>query len=133
MERLDEHKRSVKNAEKPRYTRSRAARAKDEYEKSALGDHVAATNHSISWDDTSVLATHCPDHLGRKIRESICVRADPGQHTNRNEAGYKLPRTWDQFLVSQLTVNAKPVNAKLAVLTRKQKQSHLRMTADQQC
>ena len=112
-ERLDEHKASVRNAEKPRYTRSRAARAKDEFEKSALGDHVAATNHSISWDDASVLATHCTDHLGRKIRESICVRADKGHHTNRNEAGYKLPRTWDQFLVSQLTVNAKPVNANL--------------------
>ena len=124
-----QHKASVRNAEKPRYTRSRAVCAKDELVKSALGDHIAATNHSISWNDTSVMATHCTHQLGRKIRESICVRADKGHHTNRNEAGYKLPHTWDQLLVSQMTVN--PVNAnKPAYQARKQ--SHLKMSADLQ-
>ena len=46
LERLT--KQVLDTQKKPCYTRSRAVRPNDEFEQSALGDHVAATNHSIS-------------------------------------------------------------------------------------
>ena len=112
-ERLEEHKTSVRKAAKARFTRSRSARAAagEDKHKSGLADHVAATNHTVSWNDTSVLATHCTNRKGRWIRESICIRADKGHYSNRNEGAYKLSRTWDQLLNPQ-TATVKAIKAK---------------------
>ena len=107
-ERLNEHKKSVKKATQPRYTRARARQANNESNASALGDHVAASNHTIAWDDLSVLATHCSNRKGRWIRESICIRADTGHYSNRNEGAYQLSRTWDKVLIPR---TANPGNA----------------------
>ena len=118
-ERLDEHKTSVAKAARPRFTRARAV-AGEEKQKSALADHVAATNHTVSWKDTSILATHCMNRKGRWIRESICIRADKGHYSNRNEGAYKLSRTWDQLLLNPQTATVNAIKAKPA---SKQKQS----------
>ena len=134
-ERLEEHQASVKKASGPRYTRSRAKKATEETNTSALGDHVAATNHTIAWKDLSLLATHCPNRKGRWIRESICIRADTGHYSNRNDGAYKLSHTWDKLLIPQ---TVKPKNAvkntskaKPATIQPAATQSVLKMTSDQ--
>ena len=88
------------------YSRARASQSKatlDDGKQSACAIHVSKRNHVIDFNNASVLATHCNNKLGRKIRESIWVRSEPKGTFNRNEGGYELSRTWDALLQPSMT------------------------------
>ena len=104
--RVKEHSDSVAKVANKKYTRASASQSratKDDGKQSACAIHASKRNHVIDFDNASVLATHCNDKLGRKIRESIWVRSEPKGTFNRNEGGYELSRTWDALLQSSVT------------------------------
>ena len=104
--RVKEHSDSVAKVANKKFTRARASQSQateDDGKQSACAIHVAKRNHVIDFDNASVLATHCNDKLGRKIRESIWVRSEPMGTFNRNKGGYELSRTWDALLQSGVT------------------------------
>ena len=98
--RIKEHQDSVGTVATRKYTRARASQATEEEHKSALADHAAQLNHTIDWDNTSLLATHCSNKKGRWIREAIHVRSEKKGTLNRNEGGYELSHTWDSLLLA---------------------------------
>ena len=97
--RIQEHKDSVSKVANQKFTRSRATQEKEKEHKSALADHAAQLNHTIDWDNASILASHCTNKKGRWIRESVMVRSEKEGTLNRNEEGYELSHTWDALLV----------------------------------
>ena len=104
--RVKEHSDSVAKVANKKFTRACASQSratKDDGKQSACAIHASKRNHVIDFDNASVLATHCNDKLGRKIRESIWVRSEPKGTFNRNEGGYELSRTWDALLQSSVT------------------------------
>ena len=104
--RVKEHSDSVAKVANKKFTRARSSQSeatKDDGKQSACALHASKHNHVIDFTNASVLATHCTDKLGRKIRESIWVRSEPKGTFNRNEGGYELSRTWDALLQSTVT------------------------------
>ena len=53
--RLAEHQKEVQKLESLHYTRSTRKASVTEQLKSAITDHVAATNHSINWEEAKVI------------------------------------------------------------------------------
>ena len=71
--RLAEHQREVQKLESLHYTRSTRKASVTEQHKSAITDHVAATNHSINWEEAKVIDREA-DKCTRWLKEAIWIR-----------------------------------------------------------
>ncbi|XP_064646163.1 uncharacterized protein LOC135499347 [Lineus longissimus] len=95
---IKEHQTDVsQNTDKRQFTRSQRKTSLGEFHKSAITDHVAQDNHSISWRDSKVIDRE-PNRYLRWIKESIWIRKTPNM--NRDEGGFKLPHVWDHVLLA---------------------------------
>ena len=97
--RLNKHKDEVDKFEAKTYTRAlRKSKIGDQH-KSAVTDHVAATNHAINWDDTHII-----DKEGHKttrwLKEAIWIRRRGTNTMNKDEGAYKLNSIYDQLISS---------------------------------
>ena len=68
-----------------------------EQHKSAITDHVAATNHAINWDEAKII-----DKEGHKttrwLKEAIWIRRRGQDTMNKDEGAYKLNNIYDQLI-----------------------------------
>jgi hypothetical protein len=65
--------------------------------KSAITDHVAASNHVIGWEEATIKERE-QNRTRRHIRESIWIRKKGANTLNRDEGNYHLPKIYDQLL-----------------------------------
>ena len=79
------------------YTRSTRSSSVTEQHKSAITDHVAATNHTIKWDNASVIDRE-PDKTTRWLREAIWIRRRGMNTLNKDDGAYKLQNIYDQLV-----------------------------------
>ena len=63
--------------------------------KSAITDHICATNCEIDWDNTKVIDRD-PNLKKRHIRESIHIAST--NNFNRDQGNYQLSSTWRPLL-----------------------------------
>ena len=96
--RVKEHQTDVThNTDNKQFTRSQRKTSLGEYHKSAITDHVAQNNHTISWKDSKVVERE-PNRFLRWVKESIWIRKT--SNMNRDEGGYKLSHVWDHALAA---------------------------------
>ena len=84
------------------YTRSTWSTRKAsviEQHKSGITDHVAATNHSINWEEANVI-DHEVDKCSRWLKEPIWIRRRGQQTLNKHEGAYKLHNIFDQLILA---------------------------------
>ena len=88
--RLAEHQKEVQKLESLHYTRSTRKASVTEQQKSAITDHVAATNHSINWWEEAEVIDREADKCTRWLKEAIWIRIyRRGQQTlNKDEGAY---------------------------------------------
>ena len=67
--------------------------------KSAITDHVAATNHSINWEEAKVTDREV-DKCTRWLKEAIWIRRQGQQTLNKDEGAYKLHNIFDQLILT---------------------------------
>ena len=96
---MAEHQKEVKKLESLHYTRSTRKASVSEQHKSAITDHVVATNHSINWEDAKVIDREA-DKCTRWLKESIWIRRRGQQTLNKYEGAYKLHNIFDQLILA---------------------------------
>ena len=105
--RLLEHQREVQKLESMPYTRSTRKTSVTEQHKSAITDHVAATNHTINWEEAKVIDRE-PDKCTRWLKEAIWIRKKGKQTLNKDEGAYKLHNIYDQLILTTPTKATSP-------------------------
>ena len=96
--RLQEHKKDVSKFEKKPYTRSTRKDSTADQHKSAITDHVAATNHAINWTEAKTIDRES-DKTTRWIKEAIWIRRRGERKTlNKDEGAYTLHNIYDQLV-----------------------------------
>ena len=68
-----------------------------EYNKSALTEHAIQENHTIHWNEASVIDGE-PDRPTRRIKEAVHIRKEGHRSMNRDEGSYQLSHNYDRFL-----------------------------------
>ena len=94
------------------YTRATRSSSITEQHKSAITDHVAATNHHINWDDATVIDRES-DKTARWVREAIWIRRRGKDTLNKDDGAYKLHNIYDN-IVQQAT----PITPSTCQLTK---------------
>ena len=79
------------------YTRSTRSSSITEQHKSAITDHVAATNHHINWSDATVIDRES-DKSARWVREAIWIRRRGKDILNKDDGAYKLHNIYDNIV-----------------------------------
>ena len=97
--RLLEHQKEVQKLETLHYTRSTRKASVTEQHKSAITDHVAATNHSINWEESKVIDRES-HKCTRWLKEAIWIRRKGKQTLNKDEGAYKLHNIYDQLILA---------------------------------
>ena len=109
--RLSEHKAETEKLSAKNYTRSQRKASTSEVFKSAITEHVAASNHVIGWDE-AVIIDQEPDKTTRWLKEAIWIRSRGNNTMNKDEGAYKLDRIFDQIIEkrqpSSLVTSSKP-------------------------
>ena len=81
------------------YTRSTHKASVTEQHKSAITDRVAATNHSINWEEAKVIDREA-DKCTRWIKEAIWIHRRGQQTLNKDAGAYKLHNIFDQLILT---------------------------------
>ena len=97
--RLAEHQKEVQKLESLHYTRSTRKASVTEQHKSAITDHVAATNHSINWEEAKVIDREA-GKCTRWLKEAIWIHKRGQQTLNKDEGAYKLHNIFDQLILT---------------------------------
>ena len=93
--RISEHQKDVEKKEKGVRTRSERAEDSNVYNKSAITDHVAETNHVPNFQKVKVLSRDDND-MRRKVRESIWI--GKMDNINRDQGALPLPSIYNDLL-----------------------------------
>ena len=109
--RLLEHKKEVQKFEKKPYTRSTRKDSTAEQHKSAITDHVAATNHTISWNKAKTIDRES-DKTTRWLKEAIWIRRKGENTLNKDEGSYTLHNIYDQLVGTTPSTTASSSNRK---------------------
>ena len=79
---MKEHQDEAKEASTKHFTRAHRKASVSSQSKSAITDHVAATNHNIIWDESKILTKE--SHRSRRwIKELIHVIKERKHHERR--------------------------------------------------
>ena len=70
-----------------------------EQHKSAITGHVAATTHSINWEEAKVTDREA-DKCTRWLKEAIWISKRGQQTLNKDEGAYKLHNIFDQLILT---------------------------------
>ncbi|XP_070537052.1 uncharacterized protein [Ptychodera flava] len=95
--RLQEHQKEVQKFESKQYTRSTRKSSMTDQHKSAITDHVVATNHNIAWEEANIVDRES-DKTTRWIKEAIWIRRRGENILNKDEGAYKLHNIFDQLI-----------------------------------
>ena len=93
--RLNEHKTEKKKLQKFHAITKKKLPAQNFF-KSAISEHVAASNHVIGWDEARVIDLE-PDKTTRWLKEAIWIRSRGCNTMNKDEGAYKLDKIYDQL------------------------------------
>ena len=79
------------------FTRAQRKASTSTYNKSAITDHVAASNHTIGWEDSKILCRE--SHWTRRwIKEAIHIIEQSGHTMNRDMGNYQLPKIYHSLI-----------------------------------
>ena len=95
--RMKEHQDEVVEASAKHFTRAQRKLSVSTQNKSAITDHVAATNHTISWEESKIVAKESHKHT-RWIKESIAIVKESGHAMNRDMGNFQLPRIYHSLI-----------------------------------
>ncbi len=95
--RMKEHQDEAEEASNKHFTRAQRKASESTQNKSAITDHVAATNHTISWNESKILARES-NRTRRWIRESIHIIKESGHTINRDFGNYQLPKVYHSLI-----------------------------------
>ena len=95
--RLFEHKTETEKLSAKNYTRFQRKASTSEIFKSAITEHVAASNHVIRWVEAKIIDLE-PDKTTMWLREAIWIRSRGVSTMNKDEGAYKLDRIYDQII-----------------------------------
>ena len=95
--RLKEHKTEVDKVSAKSYTRAQRKASIDEQYKSAVTEHVAATNHAIGWDEAKVIDKEA-HKTTRWLKEAIWIRRKGQSTLNKDEGAYQLNNIYDKVI-----------------------------------
>ena len=95
--RLSEHQKEADKISAKNFTRSQRKTSSSETFKSAITEHVAATNHIINWDEAKIIDQE-NDKTTRWLKEAIWIRSRGKDTMNKDEGAYKLNRIYDQVI-----------------------------------
>ena len=98
--RLNEHKTEAEKISCKSFTRSQRKTSSSEFFKSAISEHVAASNHVIGWDEARVIDLE-PDKTTRWLKEAIWIRSRGCNTMNKDEGAYKLDKIYDQLIFNR--------------------------------
>ena len=98
--RLNEHKTEAEKDQHKCFTRSQRRTSSSEIFKSAISEHVAASNHVIGWDEARVIDLE-PDKTTRWLKEAIWIRRRERNTMNKDEGAYKLDKIYDQLILNR--------------------------------
>ncbi len=96
--RKKEHQDEAEEASKQHFTRANRKNSETVWNKSAITDHVAQTNHTINWQEASSVDRETIRPV-RWIRESIQIRKLGKSTFNRDGGQHTLARTYDPLLL----------------------------------
>ena len=109
--RLSEHKTETEKLSAKNYTRSQRKASTSEIFKSAITEHVAASNHMIGWDEAKIIDLE-PHKTTRWLKEAIWIRSRGVNTMNKDEGAYKLDQIYDQIIEKRqprkLVTSSKP-------------------------
>ena len=95
--RLKEHKTEVDKVSAKSYTRAQRKTSIDEQYKSAVTEHVAATNHVIGWEEAKVIDKEA-HKTTRWLKEAIWIRRRGKSTLNKDEGAYQLNNIYDKVI-----------------------------------
>jgi hypothetical protein len=98
--RLQEHKAEVNKISTKSYTRAQRKTSVEEQFKSAITEHVAATNHVIGWEEAKVIDKEA-HKTTRWLKEAIWIRRRGKKTLNKDEGAYQLNNIYDQMISSR--------------------------------
>ena len=98
--RLAEHKAEADKIDARAFTRSQRKSTSSETFKSAISDHVAATNHVIGWEEAKLIDQE-QDKTTRWLKEAIWIRSRGKNSMNKDEGAYKLNNIYDQIILKR--------------------------------
>ena len=98
--RLNEHKTEAEKISCKSFTRSQRKTSSSEIFKSAISEHVAASNHVIGWEEARVIDLE-PDKTTRWLKEAIWIRSRGCNTMNKDEGAYKLDIIYDQLIFNR--------------------------------
>ena len=95
--RRKEHEEEANEASTKHFTRAQRKASTSTYNKSAITDHVASTNHTIGWEDSKILCKE--SHRTRRwIKEAIHIQKQSGHTMNRDAGNYQLPKIYHSLI-----------------------------------
>ena len=95
--RLKEHQDEAEEASSKHFTRAQRKASASTINKSAITDHIAATNHTIGWGDSKILTKE--SHRTRRwIKEAIHILKQSGHTMNRDMGNYQLPKIYHSLI-----------------------------------
>ncbi len=101
---VKEHQKELEKFEAKPYTRQTRKTSVTEPHKSAITDHVSATNHSINWDESRVIDRES-NRLTCWIKESIWIKRR-GKHTmNKDKGAYRLNNIYSTLIMPSTPVS----------------------------
>ena len=80
-----------------------------EQHKSAITDHVAATNHTINWEEAKVIDREPDRNVLDGSKKPFGYLKKGKQTLNQDEGAYKLHNTYNQLILTTPTKATPPI------------------------
>ena len=94
--RIEEHKKDVNSISSQTFTRNTRKLSENTIHKSAITDHVAASNHIIDWEGAKIVDKES-NKRRRHVREAIWIRRTEGA-INRDQGCYELSHLYNTVI-----------------------------------
>ncbi len=95
--RKEYHKEESDEACLKHYTRGNRKRSEKEFNESAITDHVSQNNHTMSWEEASIIAKE-GNWFQKGIRKDSCIRREEGHTINLGRVRHDLSNVYNPII-----------------------------------